>query len=199
MNAPERRPLQLSDLARLQLVSDPQISPDGLQIAFVVETLDLEANEVRSRIWIVDVDGDRIPRPLTAGEKQDSEPRWSPDGQTLAFVSNRGGTRQIWLLRPGEAEPRQLTDHPVGAREPVWSPDGSRLAFLALGPDRASEAVIPEEKDERKRLIRVREHRHKLDGRGFFGAMREHVWVVPVAGGPAEQVTDGPYDDASPA
>ncbi len=199
MNAPERRPLQLSDLARLQLVSDPQISPDGLQVAFVVETLDLEANEVRSRIWIVDVDGDGIPRPLTAGEKQDGEPRWSPNGQMLAFVSNRGGTRQIWLLSPGAAEPRQLTDHPVGAHEPVWSPDGSRLAFLALGPDRAGEPVIPEEKDERKRLIRVREHRHKLDGRGFFGAMREHVWVIPVAGGPARQVTDGPYDDASPS
>ncbi len=199
MNAPERRPLQLSDLARLHFVSDPQISPDGLQIAFVVETLDLEANEVRSRIWIVDVDGDGIPRPLTAGEKQDGEPRWSPNGQMLAFVSNRGGSRQIWLLSPGEAEPRQITDHPVGAHEPVWSPDGSRLAFLALGPDRAGEPVTPEEKDERKRLIRVREHRHKLDGRGFFGAMREHVWVVLVAGGPAEQVTDGPYDDASPA
>ena len=199
MSTDRRRPLALDDLTRIQNVSDPRISPDGERIAFVVETLDAEANEVRSRVWIVNADGDAKPRPLTDGTKQDVEPRWSPDGQSLAFVSNRTGTRQIWLVAPGGGEPRQLTDHPIGAHGPVWSPDGQRLAFLAKGPDRRGEPVVPDEKDERKRLVRVRDHRHKLDGAGFFGAMRDHVWIVPVTGGTAEQVTDGPYEDESPA
>ncbi|HEY8884445.1 MAG TPA: S9 family peptidase, partial [Chloroflexota bacterium] len=93
-----RRPLTLDDLAALRGVSDPQISPDGRQVAFVVETLRPETNELRSQIWLVDADVDAAPRPLTAGDKQDSQPRWSPDGQRLAFVSNRTGTAQLWLL-----------------------------------------------------------------------------------------------------
>ncbi len=198
MTGTTRRPLALADLAAIRSVSDPRISPDGRQVAFVVEEIDLAANQTREQIWLVELDEGGGPCLLTTGEDRETEPRWSPDGRMLAFVSNHGGTRQIWLRSLEGGEPRQITSHPAGAREPAWSPDGSHLAFVALGPDRAGDPFVAPERDDRKRLVRVREYRHKLDGVGFFGPLRGHVWVVAVDGGFARQVTDGPYDDQSP-
>src|SRR5690242_12120991 len=94
------------DLYALRFVGDPQPSPDGSQIAFVVTTVDEEADEYRSRIWLVPTDGSHDPRPLTAGMKKDSSPRWSPDGTQIVFVSNRAEeTAHLWQLdaRGGEA------------------------------------------------------------------------------------------------
>jgi dipeptidyl aminopeptidase/acylaminoacyl peptidase len=192
-----RRPIALGDLTRLRAVSDPRISSDGRRIAFVVETIVLETNQTRSQIWLAD-DGAE-PRPLTSGEHRDSQPSWSPDGNNLAFVSNRSGSDQIWLLPLSGGEPRPLTSHPVGAHEPVWSPDSRRVAFLGKGADRRGDPLVPDSTDDRARLVWVREHRHKLDGAGFTGSHRTHLWTIPIAGGPAEQLTDGPFDDADPA
>jgi dipeptidyl aminopeptidase/acylaminoacyl peptidase len=198
-NRSERRPLTLDDLTALRTVADPQVSPDGRQVAFVIETMVPEANEVRSQIWLAPAEPGQAPRPLTTGKHQDQQPRWSPDGRTLAFVSNRTGSRQIWLLPLNGGEPRRLTNLPADVQSPVWSPDGQRLAFLTRGADRRGDPLPSEEKDPRKRVVRVRAHRHKLDGRGFFGPLRTHVWIVDLAGGAPTQVTDGPADDAEPA
>src|SRR5439155_8674766 len=124
--------------------------------------------------------------PLTAGDKQDSQPRWSPDGQQLAFVSNRTGLNQLWILPVEGGEARRLTDHPIGVGSPVWSPDGRQLAFVARGAHRRGDSVTAESTDDRQRVVWVHEHRHKLDGRGYFGASRNHVWTIVATGGPAE-------------
>ncbi|MGH2459750.1 MAG: S9 family peptidase [Chloroflexota bacterium] len=198
MTGPTRRLLALSDLSSIQGVSDPRISPDGRRVAFVVETIEVETNQIRERIWLVEVDGSAGPLPLTTGDDRETEPRWSPDGQILAYVSNHGGTRQVWRRALDGGEPRQMTNHPIGAHEPVWSPNGRQLAFVAAGPDRRGDPLVVPEKDDRKRLVRVRQHRHKLDGVGFFGPLRGHVWTVSLDDGATRQVTDGPSEDLSP-
>jgi dipeptidyl aminopeptidase/acylaminoacyl peptidase len=92
MTTATRRPLTIDDLTRLQLVSTPQLSPDGSQIAYAVATIHAgdDENEYRSAIYLVPSDGRAAPRRLTHGLKQDRSPVWSPDGQRLAFVSDRG-------------------------------------------------------------------------------------------------------------
>ena len=197
MNRSEPRALSLDDLARLLNVSDPQISPDGQRVAFVVETTAEDENQVYSHLWLADL-ADGSPRPLTSGKKRDSQPRWSPDGQTLAFVSDRNSSRQIWLLSLAGGEPRQVSQHPVGAREPVWSPDGSRIAFLAPGAPRRGDLVVRESTDDRARAIRVTSHRHKLDGVGYFGGQQTHLWLIDLATGVASQLTDGAAEDGDP-
>jgi dipeptidyl aminopeptidase/acylaminoacyl peptidase len=220
----DRRPIQIDDLLRIATVSDPQISADGTRVAYVVETLDMAANQARSAIWLVGAD-EGEPRQLTTGQKRDSAPRWSPDGRSLAFVSDRDGKRQLYILSLDGGDPRRLTDHPTGVAGPHWSPDGRRIAFLADGADRRGEPVPVAESDPRKRLTTIDRYRHKLDGQGFFGPARRHVWVVDVspdgASGPTtsadrpesppttpgasasspgcRQLTDGPAEANAPA
>lgn len=126
-----KRPVTAQDLFRLVIVEEPRISPDGQYVAWVRQQAQEFSNDYRRDIWLSSRDGTSCIQ-LTRGGG-DSCPRWSPDGRSLAFVSSRSGSAQLYLLpiaAPG-GEARQLTDMPRGVSQPVWSPDGRRIAFLA--------------------------------------------------------------------
>ena len=98
------------DVFELTGVSDPRLSPDGRTIAYVVGTVDREANEYRGAIWLTPTDGAAEPRRFTSGVKHDADPRWSPDGSRLAFTSNREGeVTQLYVIPLAGGEPRKLT------------------------------------------------------------------------------------------
>src|SRR5919201_1782815 len=128
-----RRPVEPDELYRLRFVSDPQISPDGSQVAYVVAWVDPnDRARYRSQIMLVPFDGSSTPRPLTTGRYRDSAPRWSADGCYLAFLSRREDERpQLYVLPLNGGEARQLTSLKRGAAAAVWSPKGDRLAFSA--------------------------------------------------------------------
>ena len=137
------------DVYQLTGPSDPRLRPDGEEVAFVVWWIDEEANEYHQAIWLAPADGSAPPRRFTAGPK-DAQPRWSPDGTQLAFVSGRDGDkRQLYAMPVAGGEPRKLTDLKEDVGEPVWSPDGTQIAFSARVPDEAYE-----EEDDRKRAPR---------------------------------------------
>jgi Tol biopolymer transport system component len=190
-----RRGMLPADLFRLKLVSDAQISPDGARVAFVVTRLDEEQDEYLSTIWMVAAGGGE-PRQFTYGVKRDTAPRWSPDGRMLAFLSEREGKKpQVYVMPSDGGEPHRLTDLALGCDEPVWSPDGTRIAFTAR--------VAPEEPDEKdkeksKPARVITSLRYKANDGGFVYDKRRHVFVVPVDGGEAKQVTDGGWDDGTP-
>lgn len=98
--APALPYMSIDDLLALKIVSDPQISPDGTMIAFVLQHNNIEQNTTGSSIWLVSSTGGKNnpPRQLTSGTYHDTMPRWSPNGQTLAFLSDRTGTPQLYLL-----------------------------------------------------------------------------------------------------
>ena len=133
----EKRPISVDDLYHIATIEDPRISPDGRWIAYVHVTVDRFENGYQRNIWLAPTAGGD-PVQLTRSGK-DSQPRWSPDGTTLAFVSTRDDKPQIYALRvtaPG-GEARQITRMANGAQQPAWSPDGAQIAFLA--PVNASE------------------------------------------------------------
>src|SRR5579884_1642316 len=119
--------MSVDDLLALQLASDPQISPDGSRIAFTLQRNHSETNTTTSAIWLVSTHDGKTDSvfQITAGEQHDSTPRWSPDGHTLAFLSDRSGTAQIYLLSMNGGEARQLTNLPNSVTEYNWRPDGS--------------------------------------------------------------------------
>ena len=86
------------NLYELTWVADPRLSPDGATVAYVVWSLDREANDYRSAVWMAPVDGSAPPRKVTAGERQDAEPRWSPDGRSLAQLARDQGSVEILNL-----------------------------------------------------------------------------------------------------
>lgn len=191
-----RRPLQPADLLDLAIVTEAQIAPDGRSVAYVVQEGDLERNEYRSVIYLVATDGDATPRRLTVGTHRDTSPCWSPDGSRLAFVSDRSGIPQIYILEMAGGEPRQLTTLSRGATGPVWSPDGTRIAFLSTEGTGVDDA----ERNQPGGMIRhITRQRYRFDAIGYIDDRFEHIWVVPVEGGEPVQITRGDQPDMMPA
>ena len=151
--ASQRHPITPDTFQEVRLPTDAQISPDGTQVAFVLEEFVEGEQKPRGRIWLVGADsqdGKDDARPITSGPYGDSNPRWSPDGTRLAYLSARDETGkdkpQIFVLpASGQGEPRRVCAVPNGAGGLTWSPDGSRLAFLALdGPEPPTEPKVNE-------------------------------------------------------
>ena len=128
-------PLTLDEFFTLKRVSDPQISPDGKSVVYVVATVDMAKNATVSTIWLAPTDGSP-PRQLTGGPKKDRHPRFSPDGKQILFESDRSGESQLWIIDLAGGEARQLTTIATEARGGIWSPDGKSIAFVS--------AVYPE-------------------------------------------------------
>jgi dipeptidyl aminopeptidase/acylaminoacyl peptidase len=190
------RPMVPQDLMRIRFAGDPQMSPDGSTVAFVVTTLSEEKDQYLSSIWLVETAGGE-PRRFTTGPLRDTAPRWSPDGTQLSFVSerDRGKKGQLYLMPAHGGEPTRVTDLKNGVGAPEWSPDGRHLAFVA----RVGGWQEPEDEEEKKKSRPARvitSLRHKLNGEGFTYDRRPHVFVVPAAGGEARQLTSGDFDHA---
>jgi len=124
----ESNALSPEDFLQLRGIQDPQFSPDGTRVAFVVT--DPLAGQKRTRhIWIHDLKS-KATRQFTYSEKSETSPRWSPDGKQLAFLSGRGGDeQQIFVMRVdgGEAAALTKSKESIGAFE--WAPDGQEIAF----------------------------------------------------------------------
>jgi dipeptidyl aminopeptidase/acylaminoacyl peptidase len=190
------------DLLRFEWVADPQISPDGRRVAFVRVAVDREADVYRTSVWMAEIAaataGGATIRPLTQGTT-DGQPRWSPDGASLAFVRSPEPKKpgQLFVLSMSGGEPRALTRLERGVSEPAWSPDGKRIAFLSgTNPEKdRPEAVKP--KHEPARVVTRPEFR--MNDEGFIDPDHlDHVWVIDAAGGEARPLTRGRFKESSP-
>lgn len=193
------RPLEPTDLYRLRLVSDPQIAPDGSRIAFVLRQMDEEKNEYISTIHVVDREG--TVTQFTAGGK-DAAPRWSPDGRYLAFLAVKDEKKpQIRLLSTSGGESIALTDRPLGAGIPFWSPDSTAIVFTGPTSTDPEEDEAKDSKDQAQpaKTKIVERGSYKLDGAGFIGNRRRHLFRIDVAERQVEQLTEGDFHDDEPA
>ena len=191
------KPIAFDDFIRIKRVTDLQLSPDGATIAFVVTIMDKAANRGTSDIWLVPSRGGE-PRRLTSSPAADMNPRWSPDGRTIAFISSRSGSPQVWKIDPNGGEAVQVTRISTGASGVIWSPKGTHLAFVSsVFPD------CPDDESNRKKTEAV--EANKVKGRLFDHLLvrhwnvwsdgtRSHLFVVPAAGGAAVDVSPGDFD-----
>jgi dipeptidyl aminopeptidase/acylaminoacyl peptidase len=188
-----KRSVRAEDLALLQLASDAQIAPDASAVAYVVTTMDREADRYRSAIWLTRTDGSP-PRRFTSGTHRDTMPRWSPSGEELAFLSDRTGSDQLWVIPRNGGEARQVTNFVEPVTGFAWSPDGQRIAVVTRAQQ--AEGTVDPEND----VVRLTRLRYRFDGqRGFLHERRSHIWVVDLRTGTLERATDGDWDDDWPA
>jgi dipeptidyl aminopeptidase/acylaminoacyl peptidase len=193
--AAQKRAITFEDYIALKAVSDPQLSPDGKWVAYTVSTPSLEDNRNVSRVWVVEVATGKS-RQLTGGPGSDRQPRWSPDGKTLAFVSTRDSGAQVWILPIAGGDARKVSSLADGASDPLWLPDGSGLLVVSDIKWPANQEI-----DQRNgaypteaRIWTGLMWRHWDD---FRAGKRQHLFRVDVATGKATDLT--PVDHDVPA
>jgi dipeptidyl aminopeptidase/acylaminoacyl peptidase len=178
--AQERRPLGVVDMIQLPSLSDPQLSPDGSTVLFVMDRPDWQANRRIGHIFRVRADGtDQVQ--LTFGQRGESSPRWSPDGRRIAFLARRGDDahNQIYVLDADGGEARRVTTHPTAPSDLTWSPDSRLLYFTAAN---APSAAAKEKK-------RLQDDVYAFEETNFE---QEHLWVTDLEG-KTTQMTFGDY------
>jgi len=213
------------DYFAFEFISDPNISPDGKLVAYVVTKIDRAQNRRNSSIWMAATDGSRSPWQFTTSPQTSNSPRWSPDGKSLAFLSSRpsadssspspaaspnptagpaaaaGATseqprNQVYVLSMNGGESKRITNLKNGVSIFRWSPDGTRLIIVSrTGP---SDSRTGDGKD-RSDVRHYRNTSYKFNDTGWFDDRRTHLWVIDVKTGSAKQITEGnDWNDSDP-
>ncbi len=193
-----QHPITFDDLAAIRRIGAPQISPDGKWIAYDASTIDLEANYRHSAIYLVPATGGPS-RKISDGTKQDEGPVWSPDGKTIAYVSNRqGSARQVYLYGVASGSTRKLTDLPGGASAVKWMPDSAGIVLVSdIYPDCGvdpkcikEKTTAAEKKPTQARVIDNLLFRH---WKSWQEPTRTHIIYYPLSGVPRD-LTPGAFD-----
>jgi len=191
------QPFDVYAMLKIARISEPQISPDGKLVAFTVQTVDLDQNTKPKQIYVVPLAGG-TPRQITTQGTSNERPRWSPDSERIAFISNRGGSSQVWTMKADGSEPKQITSLSTEAAGVLFSPDGKKLLFTSQ--------VYSDCPDENCNHARIEEETHsKVKARSYTTLLfrhwtewqtkrRSHLIVVEVAGGPVKDLTPGDRD-----
>jgi dipeptidyl aminopeptidase/acylaminoacyl peptidase len=178
--ASAQSPLTPAQTLDRRAIGDLERSPDGARVVFTV-TEPVKGTGRARAIWMLDVASGAV-RPLTFSGKSDSDPRWSPDGASIAFLSDRDGTAQLYRLpmRGGEAD--KLTDRKEAVGAFRWSPDGARIALLMAEPKPEAEQKRERDKDDGRLVDKDARH--------------TRVWILDVASRTLKQVTSGSWQIA---
>ena len=203
MAVAERAAITADDFYDFRAVSEPHISPNGNEVAYVVTRADQKENKRYGEIWIAATDGKHQPRRLSNPTLSSTSPKWSPNGQSLAFLSSRPAVHepgetlpsapkaQVYVLSLEGGEAQEVTRFRTGVRSFSWSPDSTKLVCVST-EDPTSGPKEPGQSDTRHYVHST----YKIDGRGFLSNQRQHLWVVDVASDQVKQLTTGEeWDD----
>ncbi len=218
----EKRNITEKDLFDFVWIGDPQVSPDGLRVAFVRVTVNEKKEGYNTSIWTVPIAGGEEPHQLTKGD-HDSGPRWSPDGKFLLFLrttekNGKPEPPQLAMLPITGGDSFVFTDLPKGAATPSWAPDGKTIAFTSetnaedLAKQEKKKSKEEESKkaggnppagaDERESDVRVITRAvYRVDNEGYLDPKHPtHIWLVVAPHSADEkvkprQLTTGRFDE----
>ncbi len=180
-----KRQIEIEDLSKITLISDPQISPKADKIAFIVSKMDLDEDDYINRIWIADLKSNEI-YSLTNGPK-DTNSRWSKSGRYIAFTSRRTLKKEergseLWVIRIDGGEPRLIIKMKTPITRLNWLPNEKEIVILA------SEGEFQEDVKVVDRLL------YWYNGKGFIHTFRQHIYLVNIQTGEINQLTKGEFD-----
>ncbi|WP_246047513.1 DPP IV N-terminal domain-containing protein [Hankyongella ginsenosidimutans] len=185
------------DVFNLEWADDPQVSPDGSSIVYVRRGYDIMSDRARGNLWQVNT-RTGAHEPLLSGTASYSQPRWSPDGTRLAYVTASDGGAQIYVRWVASGHTARITNMQEGPQNIRWSPDGKQIAFLADVPRESKPlASLPKPPEGAKwapPLKVIDQTVFRADGGGYLEPTTTQLFVVPADGGTPRQVTTADYD-----
>ncbi|MFB6197509.1 MAG: TolB family protein, partial [Halobacteriaceae archaeon] len=192
--------IEASDYHDIAKLSDPQVSPSSDRVAYVQSQPDGD-DEYESTIHVAQIGGDE-PQRFTAVEGSDSQPRWSPDGQTLAFVSADRGeddpSAQLWLLPTGGGEAKRVTNVVGSISGVTWSPDGSKIAFTQSTTEKEREEGhdidVDEDYEREDPDPRVIDRLIYRQNASYNDGKRSHVYTYDIDSEEISRLTEGNRD-----
>jgi dipeptidyl aminopeptidase/acylaminoacyl peptidase len=204
-----KRPISLDDLGRLKDVRDPQCSPDGKTVAFVVSSTDVKEDKSNAHIWTIGADG-QGERQLTSSQESESSPKFSPDGKYLSFTSSRPGKakgNQVWLLDRSGGEASQLTELKGRLQGYEWSPDSKHLALVVGDPDpdapdtpAAGSAENGSSTKKAPKPIVIDRYKYKQDVQGYLLSGRHsYIYLFDIDSKKLDRLTNGKVDESAPS
>jgi dipeptidyl aminopeptidase/acylaminoacyl peptidase len=190
---PTKRPLKPSDVYRLKSIGDPQVSPEGKWVAYVLSTADSAANKRNSDLWMTSWDGKEHVQ-LTNSPDGESSPRWSSDGKYLSFVSSRGDLpkSQLWLMDRRGGEGKKLTNLKHDLEDYAWSPDGKKILMVIR------ELIDTTTNKKTPDPIVTDRYKFKQDVVGYLLREPTHMYLYDLATQKMDTLTKGAYSESSP-
>jgi dipeptidyl aminopeptidase/acylaminoacyl peptidase len=206
--APALHRITIDDYFQIRAVGDPQLSPDARFVTYTVQTRLLKEDKNEDRVWMVSTAGGEAV-PLTAAGVSSSHARWSPDGNSIAFLSARDeGKTQVWLLPRQGGEADRLTDTPQDVEDFAWSPDSRQLVLvlrdaspeeLEAAKEKKDKSAPTKEKPKTRKPWVIDRLQFKMDEIGYLDRRRTHLYVFDLAARTMTQITSGDFDDSEPA
>ncbi|HSA22968.1 MAG TPA: S9 family peptidase, partial [Myxococcota bacterium] len=197
--APVTHPFGWEDMFGMLRLGDPQPSPDGARVLFTRTSYDVEENRANADLAWVEIGSGRVRR-LTTAAGPDLNGRWSADGRSILFLSARSGSMQLWRLPADGGEAEQLTRLPLDLEGFEPSPDGGRVLFWTFVfpdcKDLECTAKRLEERAASKVQARVFERTFVRHWDTWMDGRRQHLFVLPLAGGAPVDLTQGWDQDA---
>ena len=189
--------LEPIDIFDMEFVGDPQISPDGSKIVYVRNFKDIMTDGNRSNLWIINADGTGH-MPLTSGSQNDYAPRWSPDGQRLAYVSTLDGAPQVYMRWMREGISAKVTNLQKSPGQMTWSPDGKWIAMtMSVAEEATKHNVLPEKPKGAQWAdapIYIDQVNYRGDGAGYLDVSFSQIFLLSADGGTPRQITSDPHD-----
>ncbi len=189
------------DVFDLEYANDPRISPDGTQIVYERRANDIMTDSTASDLWIVNVDGSRH-RPLVSGTVSASSPRWSSQGDRIAYVQGTENGTGVYVRWMDTGQTALLANLQKSPADLTWSPDGQWLAFVmpvkALSEPIAKPRTKPEGAEWSEPVKVIDAVQYRRDGQGFLETAYAHIFVIPADGGSPRQVTSGDFNHDGP-
>lgn len=196
----EKIPFQPLDVFELEWASDPQISPDGSQIIYRRNGFDIMNDRPQGNLWIINSDGSEH-RKLTSREVNESQAKWSPSGDRIAFVSSTNEGSELYMYWTNTGQIAKLSQLEKSPSNLAWSPDGTHLAFTMFISEKPPVVVsMPSKPKGAKwaKSARITDRlKHERDGGGYMEPGFTHIFMMPSEGGSARQITTDNYNHNS--
>lgn len=196
-----QQPFQPIDVFELEYAGDPQISPDGSKVVYRRTGFDIMKDRSKGNLWIVNVTNPTQHHKLTKGKGNESQARWSPQGDRIAFIAKTKdkkktkGSNQIFIYSSRKGKTTQISTVNNSPSALTWSPDGKWIAFSMMEyvdpPKLGKMPPKPEGASWAKEARITDRFKHEADGRGYLKPGFRHIYIIPSEGGAARKITKG--------